>query len=119
MRTTPHSTHSRTLTLNGKTHDVEINVYVDQDDLTLDDVIGDAEDREELERKLEQGDMMIAVITVEANIDGLSIEGMDSLGGCYVENSSDVDELLRDHDMIEYALADLESNLKSELEILK
>jgi hypothetical protein len=89
--------------------DVKVQVYCEQDDLTLDDVIGDAEDKQDLERKIERGDLMIAWIMVKAS--ALGCAGSDSLGGCYVSSPGDVNQYLADYSMIAEACAELEKNI--------
>lgn len=85
--------------------DVTVQLYCEQDDVTLDDVIGDAEDREALERKIERGDLMIASIGVRAFAFGC--EGSDFLGGCYVSEPHDVEQTVAEHSMVANACNDL------------
>ncbi len=117
MRTKPHFELDTLIKVNGQDVMAKVQAYCDYDDLTLDDVIGDAEDRAELERKINRGDLMIAIIWIEATALGCS--GSDSLGGCYISSPQDVDQTIADYSMIANACAELERNIIDQTNTLK
>jgi hypothetical protein len=104
-----HSTELKTIMINGKPLDVYVTVYCDHSDLSLDDIIGDAEDRPSLERKINRGDLMLADIMVK--VSALGFTGSDSLGGCYIEKPEDVAMYVTDHDMVNVAISDFKVQL--------
>lgn len=113
----PQYTLERTITVNGVETLAQVSVYCEQDDIDLDDVIGDAEDRPAIERKLERGDLMIAVIRVEAEALGLS--DFSCIGGVCIESPSDVTDTVSDYDMIHTACMYLEATILKQIETLK
>ncbi len=84
-----------------------MQVFCEQSDLSLDDIIGDAENREELERQIESGDLMIADIMV--HIHALGLVGFDSLGSCYITKPEDVAMYVHDNQLKGLAIEHLDT----------
>lgn len=103
--------------VNGVNVTAHIKAFCEQDDLSLDDIIGDLEDRPTLERKIERGDLMIGYVRVEATAVGC--EGVDSIGGCYIESPDDINQVIADHGMVVNACSDLEKNIIEQAKTLK
>lgn len=105
----PEYTLKTLIKVNGQDVTAIVDVYCEQDDIPLDMVIGDLEDRAELERQIGRGDLMIAVVSVKAKAFGLS--GRDSLGGVYIKSRQDLDQTVAEHSMIANACQDLSERI--------
>lgn len=113
----PWKTYKNTFPIHGKPIECTVCIYVEASDLSLEDVVGDAEDIEALSRRVERGDLMIADVVVKYRAAGFT--GMDSLGAVYVERPEDVDTCLIEHGMEENARMDLERVMTEAFESLK
>lgn len=113
----PYKNFSKDIKINDKTITVFVRIYCHQDDICLDDIIGDSENREELEEKIASGRMFIGLIEVKASF--FNFNGSDILGGCYIETSDDIDSTVEDYRMINNAIDDLETNLRDNYITLK
>lgn len=112
----PHKAFQKMIKVNGHEVAATVQVFCEQSDLTLMDVIGDAENSVELFSKVNRGDLMITDIIV--NISALGIEGHDSLSGCYIGSPDDVQMYLNEHNMIEAAEADFRTQAKIQFQSL-
>lgn len=116
MKSLPWRTEKVLFEINNKKHSALIRIWVENDDLGLDEVIGDAENRAELEAKINRGDMDIMLIHVEASAFGF--EGIDNIGGCYISSSEDVDNVLKDYCLIDSAVNDLIKTIETQYQVL-
>jgi len=113
----PWKTYKNTFPIHGKTIECTVSIYVETSDLSLEDVIGDAEDFKDLERKIERGDLMLADVIVKFSAHGF--EGFDSLGSVYVERPEDVENCLIEYGMEDNARAGLERSMIESLNKIK
>lgn len=100
----------KTIEINGHEVKVELSVEVENDnDVSLGDLSDDVEEQNDYMKRMERGDLMVAVVFVRAR--ALGIEGSDVLGGVFVTEPSDVTEAVQYHAMIESATDDLKKNI--------
>lgn len=100
--------------VNGKQIEVRVTVNVYYHDYFELDMDFESEDeKRDLERKIERGQISPVMIQVESHIDGYMF-GLDSLGGCLIElNESEIDSYLNDYAMVQNSLDDCKKNLES------
>jgi CRISPR/Cas system CSM-associated protein Csm3 (group 7 of RAMP superfamily) len=73
---------------------------------------GSKEENEEYLKKFELGELLNVVIKIEASY--LGLEGTDYLGSCHVrsrELESDIQDIVKDHLMVEEAFDELSNNV--------
>lgn len=113
----PYKTLTKEFTVNNKELIATIRVYCHQDDICLDDIIGDAENKEELEEKIASGRLFIGVVEVKASFGNFT--GTDCLGGCYIESSQDIDDAIENYAMIDEAITELKNEIVNTYDSLK
>lgn len=114
----PWKTYTNTFPICGKNLEVKTEIFCEQDEcISLEAVICDAEDAAKITRELERGELMIANVFVRVSYAGF--KGTDSLGGVYVYSPDDVSETLVVHDMEQNAREDLERNMREQYAALK
>ena len=85
---TPYKTFDDSITINGSPINVEISIFVGEDDLDPEGTFdcGDEVENEEYLARFKSGELFMAVIGVEAT--ALDETGTDYLGGCHIHANS-------------------------------
>ncbi len=118
----------KVIKINGINVDVEIEIRVEEDDITPDGDFdfGDAEENAAYLRRFKSGELFIAVISVNAR--ALGERGNDCLGGCHIHSNnlfdstlfeSDVNSTIREHTMVSNAVEDLKTSIVNKAKLLK
>lgn len=91
--------------INGKMIECTVNIDADYDDMGL-DVLGlEQDDINALEAKIASG--RLSIMNVLVTVSAFGLKGQDSLGGCYISSSEDVQNIVTEYSMVENATDEL------------
>lgn len=96
--------------VNGKVIPAHIDIYVENDEsVAIEDLSDDPTEQARIIRQLDRSDLMIATVTVKAS--ALGLDGYDSLGAVFIKSPSDAEETLKEYDMVNNAIAELQLSI--------
>ena len=114
-----HSNGTKEIEINGQKFTAQYTIEVGDDPIDFETLTDGMDEQvvKELARDLERGDCSIVMITCTAKLECFS--GADHLGGVFYYRSSDIDDTIASHGMIENACSNLIENAQKRLNSLK
>lgn len=114
-----HSNGTKEIEINGQKFTAQYTIEVEDDQIDFETLTEgmDEKDIRTLERDLERGDCSIVMIICTARLECFS--GSDCLGAVFCYKSSDIDDAVTSHGMIENACSNLIEDVHKRLNSIK